>query len=318
VGFGCPNTDTGNGATRFYFVQGRNACGASEFGLGDSGFRGTPVGEKSTYERILPGYSVSEGGFVVPLDAPLFVRLRSEVDIDPASVWGIVETDGLSTDLLEWMPIREGVLNDGWVRYVPEGLWSPGAEIVMTVGGSTVLGEVLGPLTYIFTTESAAAFEARGAKAEGVAADAVPAGAVPGLPDASGDVVNIGPAEAYLTPQWISLPVPAGIDPASLDVYYYQRTLSGGDWYLGANVGGWMIPESLQVQTLDGATYLRVQVTHGGLVQLAPSALKDQIVIAEAGVAGPLTNLFTGDGMLLALLAGALLLMAVRRRGRSA
>ncbi|MCC6142718.1 MAG: carboxypeptidase regulatory-like domain-containing protein [Candidatus Hydrogenedentes bacterium] len=317
TGFGCPmGDDSANGATRYYFVQSRNACGSSEFGLGDSGFRGTPVGEKTTYERVLPGYDVAENAFVLPLDAPLFLRLRSEADIDPASVWGIVETDGLSTDALEWMPVREGVANDGWVRYVPAGLWTPGAEIVMTAGATTVTGEAVGPLTYIFTAESQEAYETRAAegKAAGVSAEAVAAGAVPALPDGVGDVINVGPAAAYETPQWILLPVPAGADVASLEVYYYQRTLNGGAWYLGANVGGWMVPETLEVRTLDGGTYLRVQVTHGGLVQLAPRALKDQIVNVEAGVAAPLTSLLTGDSLVLLLLATGLVAMALRRR----
>jgi hypothetical protein len=76
----------------------------------------------------------------------------------------------------------------------------------------------------------------------------------------------------YEEPQRVWLPIPEGIDPARVRVYYYHATCNAiGDdkgWYPAENVEGWLVPDSYVYTQAEGAAYLGFLVRHAGIVQL--------------------------------------------------
>jgi parallel beta-helix repeat protein len=197
--------------------------------------------------KALPYTRASDGSRLAGLNTPLAIRLRGEAAVDPASVWG-----GPVSGILDVRAVEEGDLRDIWVVVTPDESAYLEGMAELAVAGLTVAGNAVQSETYRFRTD-----------ADAEVAD------TPALPELGLDVPHvIQPEEVYGEPQRIWLPVPAGVNPRDVHLYYYHADGDGRGWYPAENVENWLVPESYEVTSQDGDTYLGFLVRHAGIVQL--------------------------------------------------
>ena len=298
-----------------YWVVARSACGESGLSGSDQGYRGTGK-SLSVYEKVLPGE------FVEP-DSALYLRLRSDEDIDPASVWGEVTCSQFATDEVEWQWVSEDTANDGWVLYRPSVPWVEGDVITMTAGGTTLSGVALEPVTYRFEVIAEGAAKAGEAvwqpayadfdasvldlevEANGVVELTVLDDAAPAAGGALSPVYDLGPGQVYDVPQRVWLPLPGGVAAADVQLSFYHTGEDEGGWYAAEQVAGWLVEDSYLALEVDGVRYLGFVVRHGGVVQLVSA---DSAEMAAAAVPGARY----GDLLLLGV-CGLVLLMSGRK-----
>ncbi|MCL4218302.1 MAG: hypothetical protein KJ052_15040, partial [Candidatus Hydrogenedentes bacterium] len=291
----------------------------------DTGYRGSAkaVSGTTTYEEILPASAGAVG--IQPADT-IAIRLRSDESI--ASVWGYVSATDFEDDAIEWVPLDSPHGGDGWVVYRSQGTWYPGEIVTMMVGGETAGGTRLGPLTYAFpvvdsTTKKLATavvdqpgytdlegqllLSAEENQKESVLEKLDP-GVVSELPGAVSSSYRITPDGPYKAPQRVWLPVPGGISPDALSIYYHQGEALAGTWFPAQNVDGWAVDGSTLVLELENKAYLGVLVRHGGVVALGPSDASE--FVANASIA-PSQELFTGFPENVLLLGAVIAILGV-------
>jgi hypothetical protein len=81
-------------------------------------------------------------------------------------------------------------------------------------------------------------------------------------------VYRLGPPGVFMEAVVVQIPVPEGIDPAELGLWYFSESARHRGWYPGQRVQGWMAPESLGVVEEDGELYVQFEVNHSGVIQL--------------------------------------------------
>ncbi len=322
---GCGSSSTLSFTTHYYWVQAQSPCGASDPVGADTGYRGSSkaVSGATTYERILPVSAAEEG--IQPADS-IAIRLRSDEPI--ASVWGYVSATDFEDDAVEWVPLDSSTGDDGWVVYRPQGAWYPGEIVTMMAGGKTASGTTLGPLTYAFPVADSAMkvlapalveqpeyadFEGQGllsadeSQNESILERLDP-GVVSELPGAVSHSYRITPDGPYAAPQRVWLPVPDGVSPDALSIYYYQGGALTGTWFPAQNVDGWAVDDGTLVLELESKAYLGVLVRHGGVVALGPSDSSE--IVANASLA-PSQDLFTGFPENVLLLGAVIAILGV-------
>jgi len=200
----------------------------------------------------------------------LAIRLRSEAEIDPDSIWGPVPDYTEDEATVEWQPVGEGDLRDVWVIFRPKETWYLDEVISLTVGAETVSGELVEPVTYEFQTESEEEYVQRVTNdtepmwqpqygedfdTDGLELDAESnetAVVTPADEQTTDDTLAeglekpyvIGPERVYDVPQRVWLPVPENVDPDTIELYYYHATGDDKGWYPAENVEGWLVPDS--------------------------------------------------------------------------
>lgn len=227
-------------------------------------------------ETVLPlSLSESPTSAVSPTEV-LAMRLTSESAVDPASVWATLESGNFSASGGTWRATTDGDDTDGWVVFAAEEPLPVGATVLMTVGATTVDGEVLGPLAQEFAVDGAKAAINMPALVEDSTIEALPEI----VAASQSSVYRISPAGVFSEPLTIQIPVAAGQDPDSLAIYYFSEAASHNDWYLGDNVVGWLVPGSRRTVEVDGKTHIEVQVNHSGVMQLGKAV---QFKLGSAG-----------------------------------
>ena len=83
-----------------------------------------------------------------------------------------------------------------------------------------------------------------------------------------GTSFTIMPERVYSQPQRVWLPIPQGIDPGSVRLYYYHSSGDGIGWYAADAVEGWLVPNSGLYLELEGNSYAGFLVRHTAIVQL--------------------------------------------------
>jgi len=241
----------------------------------------------TVYEPVMPFTTVEDGLQAAHADSVLAIRLRSEAEIDPESVWGSVPNYTEDEVATEWQPVVEGDLHDVWVIFRPHETWYLDEVISLTVSAETVSGEPVGPVTFQFRTESEEEYFERVTDvvepvwqpqydedfdAESTdTAVLTPAGQQPTstpLSDGLDAPVIIRPERVYEIPQRVWLPVQEGIETSEVELYYYHPAGDNKGWYPAETVAGWLVPDSYLELDLDGTTYLGFLVRHAGIVQL--------------------------------------------------
>jgi hypothetical protein len=233
----------------------------------------------------------------VSCDSTLAVRLTADEPIDPESVWAVAQGE-------EWMETGGAWLaassdnTDGWVVFSSVAGLPAGQTITLTVGGVTVGGAVLEPVSRDFAVDAS--------KMHTAAPGLIESAETPALPDllAAGRsaAYRIEPAGVYAEPATVQVPVPAGVDPVGMQIYYYSESVAQAGWYLGENVIGWMVPESVTVVEMDGQAYVQFAANHSGIVQLGqPLEAKMGGTTVEFGADGPRGMLISFAAVLLAL-----------------
>ena len=254
----------------------------------------TAASHNTIYEPVVPFSAASETLRAAKADSVLAIRLRSETGIDPYSIWGPVPGRNEGEASVEWMPVDEGDLRDIWVLFRPNEMWYLDDVITLTASAETVEGESVETQTYQFQVESEEDYETRTAEPEqgiwqpeygedfatdgldltaesneqAVVAPADVATATEPLAEGIDAPLTIGPEQVYDVPQRVWLPVPDGVDPSAVRIYYFHATGDDQGWYPAENVEGWLVPDSYLHLRTNGTTYLGFLVRHAGIVQL--------------------------------------------------
>ncbi len=263
------------------------------------------AGNRTTYELVLPFTQTVDSMQAAQADSVLAVRLRSKAEIDPESIWGPVPSYSDDEVTVEWQPVEEGDMRDVWVIFRPREYWYLEDVISLTVGAETVSGDTVAPVTYEFQTESEEEYSDRitepaepiwqpqydedfDAEELDLDAESNETAIVTRIengysPVSLGDSLDlgqspfsIGPEQVYDEPQRVWLPVPEGVNPAAVRLYYYHPAGDDKGWYPAENVEGWLVPNSYLSLELEDATYLGFLVRHAGVVQLRMSAERDK------------------------------------------
>lgn len=255
----------------WYWVRAQNICGQSVLSAGDSGYRG---GVKSALSGpvTLPALPIESRDDGIAPDSRLAVRLAANAPIDPSTVWGIVSARDFEDTSVTWQPADENQTS-GWVVYTPSLQWFAGEVVTMQAGASTVSGDPVEPVSYVF--------QAGHGMSDPLAAVAQPKGRHPGAellseaPDADlppflesvGPAYRIHPDTLFDSPREVFVPIPVGADLDALTPFLYVGASPDGDWAPGPLVEGWLAADPAVVE-IDGSLYLRLMVNHGATVQL--------------------------------------------------
>ena len=331
----------------YYWVVAIGECSRSASSLPDAGYAG---GRSlidiliDLWERVFPSKMLTEDVRLAEVDSTLAIRLRSDEAIDPDTVYGLVSCRTIETDAAFWLLIDEDAANDGWVIYEPDTLWMPGDTITMTAGAQTVSGEPVGPVTYDFLVQqedpeavAKDGWTSTGGMPSGAGqtiiwqpqagtdydggldaensdliqvADALEEAVLP-LEYGVGAAYVLGPDQVFMQPQRVWLPLPEGVLPSEVALYYYYQGEDGeAGWYSADHVEGWVVPDSYLALNVDGVAYLGFVVRHAGTAQLGyPTEGKSTSASILPGVSRP-----SGDALLLALAAGTLLVYSLRKK----
>ena len=280
---------------------------------GDEGWSGAKVIATSVCEEVLPAPSAGESAIAVDGAAVVALRLRGEAPIDPGTVWAQALQAGVTIPLeAGWTPVpgRDG--SDGWVEAAVDALQN--GSCVVTVGALPEGGQEV-----VSATE---AFLLTGGKGEGAAA-ASPyieeVEAADGIPriiaEPVSPVYRVGPTGVFAVAQPVLIPVPEGVDPEQVDLYYFSESARHPGWYQGENVMGWIVEGSRTVVEEDGRLFIQVGLTHSGVLQLGRSTRIDLGGVASVGVAVRGTKAQWGS-VVLTLGALTILFAGLRRRTR--
>ncbi|MBI2425866.1 MAG: putative Ig domain-containing protein [Candidatus Hydrogenedentes bacterium] len=310
-------------AAIYYWIRAVNDCGAGAASEPDVG---TPGGLKrallQVYENALPASRDESGRRILVPDSVLALRLHHQDGIDPATVWGEVSAPGYTSGVVRWAPAGD-YGQDGWVLHESGYLWVPGEEVQFRAGALTLLGEaVLSGEIHFFVADAPLEAGKSGVEsaAELRATLTEAARGLPPLAGASAESYALVPDAVYEAPRRVWLPVPAGVDAATLYPWYYYATDSGHEaWYPASAVSGWLVPDSMEILEEDGQTYYGMLVNHGGTMQLATLAefrLKTDGASALPMHASSWRN--GGDLLLYAIVLAGLAWVARLRRTRGA
>jgi len=203
-------------------------------------------------------------GIVSPTDT-LAIRVTAKASIDPESIWAELEGPDWTATGGVWRPTLSGDDRDGWILLALDEPMPQGDAVTMTVGAELTDGTTLDPISKDFqigpwngdTTAPVTLTEEANVNT---------------LPEILGTpqspVYRIAPAAAFLEPVTIQIPVPDGVNPDSLNIYYFSESDLHNDWYPADNVIGWIVPESRQNVYMDNRAYVEIQVNHAGILQL--------------------------------------------------
>ncbi|MBX7257679.1 MAG: hypothetical protein K1Y02_15065 [Candidatus Hydrogenedentes bacterium] len=301
---GCGGGSSTQYTTYYYWIRAQNQCSQSALSTPDSGYRGLAksASDATAIEMALPSKATGP----VLLDSSLALRLFSEEPIDVSSVWGRVETDSLQDSTVSWVPV-DGSDTDGWVVYTPQIAWVPGELIFMSAGASTQSGVALPALQYVFKADPDGAISEMGAKGvlSGASLMTVNTQDLPELSEAVGPAYAIDPCSVFSAPQTISIPIPSGIDPADVEVYYLASSSEGPVWHRGESVAGWLLESAVKGDSLA------VTIRHGGIVCLGYRAN-----LANVTTAGLVDSKGALDNVILTVLVVGALAIAHWRRSR--
>jgi hypothetical protein len=223
--------------------------------------------EMDVREDAFPLTTDDRDGVAIVESGPLALRLSSDEAIDPESVWAYLESGNWSAEGGQWRVTDPNDGRDGWVVFVPEGPLPSGGPVTMVASALTVRGEEVGPAVKEFWVEQ----NASGAY-DGAGQQVVEETGIEPLPEilaaSVSPVYRLGPPGVFMEAVVVQIPVPAGMDPAELGVWYFSESARHCGWYPGDRVQGWIAPESLGVVEEDGELYVQFEVNHSGVMQL--------------------------------------------------
>lgn len=292
------NGSPGGIAQYYYWVVARNSCGNSGSSAAAQGYRAS---QKAATGVIAPSALPGAHDRVQPCDA-LAIRIQSDNPVDPGSVWGTVDAEGMEDSSVEWIP-DSGLQTAGWVVYRPAGQWFPGEVVVFTASAQTMDGEPVGPIAQLFEV----------AEEPDACADAAPCAvaaddsALTPSPSGNGNVYRILPEAPSGEPFAVFLPLPEGVSASGVSIYYFVTGYGGGQWYPGEQVAGWMVSGAARQAVQDGVPGLAFEVRYGGAV-----CLDIEPEVSSAGDGAPFSQV-AGNGLLMFLPAALFIL----RRGRT-
>ncbi|MCF6285204.1 MAG: hypothetical protein L3K26_08435, partial [Candidatus Hydrogenedentes bacterium] len=299
----------------FYWVLARveGSC-EGDPGLSDRGHVGQEAeaaAAKAFFAPALPGRDIGENPRLALQGEDLAVRLRSEIELDPASIWAEVDALGGNVPVSTWQS-NDGGMNDIWVIQSADAAWQPGDQVTITVGALTVEGDSVGPITFTFDIAASGkdsstllaqpdhdASEESSDELGLFREDEVEHGAaLNGL----GDVYRIR-GGVFETPQRVWVPLPAGLDPSEAVLYYYHENGEETLWYPAEDIAGWLVEDSYLYVELDGVPHLGFTVRHEAIVQLGHAPAAGEASASAAMFGGTMTPGMLVNILLMAALA---------------
>jgi len=243
---------------------------------------------RMTHEPVMPFTRTADALQAAQADSVLAIRLRTDAEIDPNTIAAPHDETQASA---EWQPVHEGDMSDVWVVFTPNEAWRFDDTITLSVAARTADGDPIGPLSYQLQVESQDAHEERiSTPPTGFWQPQADTDYDADTPDPTDETVLVTPATAetaptplregvaaplHLAPEsvydparrvWI--PVPPGVNPAEVRLYYYHPNGNDAGWYPAENVQGWLVPDSYLHLRLNATNYLGFLVKHAGIVQL--------------------------------------------------
>lgn len=232
-------------------------------------------------ETALPLDLESDPDAIVAQDAALSIRYVTDAPVDADSAWAAAECNGEELAVhAEWVSIDDA---DGWIVVTPEDAW-PVSVVTVTVGACDPDGVEFEPVVKMFRVADAA-------KADEPSVQN-------GQAIVQADTYTITPEGAFAEPLTVELPLPNGVAPDDVEIYYYSESAAHAGWYPADQIKGWLVPSSRQTITRDGHTYIQFQVNHSGTVQLGHAE-----TVTFAGLRNAMPDLMILTLMLVLLLA---------------
>lgn len=207
--------------------------------------------DRVTYARTMPMRATDEDAVTISHDSTIAMRLRADTPVDARSLRMI----GYPDAQFEMQPADAESRSDFWVVATPQPYWP--ADHPFAVGFEISDREHALSLTAISSTMPKQAVSL------------VDAASVP--PMASGGVgqpLAIAPEAVFPEPVRITLPIPTHVSPDEVGLFFYQRAEADLGWYPAENVIGWVVPESIHIETGEGAHYIAFDARHAAIVQL--------------------------------------------------
>jgi hypothetical protein len=254
---------------RTYTVVAKNACGTSAQSAADSGDDLVSTG-------IMANGFIVQGG-----DLPSFA-VRWTHDAAIAETLAVTAKIGTTPVAGSGRWLSATLSGFDWIVFTPVA--PVGLEGNLTVSGTAVeqyyTNQYTRTVQYTFDLADTADYADEPSVVEleeGVLA--------PIDPDGS-PIYEILPHALFEEPITVQLPVPGGLNPATLDIWYFGEAAHETSWCPNDTVRGWLVPGSRKVVTIDGQDYVEFKVNHAGIVQLAAPLTKH--VSAKAGFFGGL------------------------------
>ena len=253
----------------------------------------------SVFEPVFPYTIVAQDIRAAQSDAELVLRLRSEEAITTETILATILPDGYAGEqlVMDLKPVAEGDLTDVWVTFQMADGWALDDFISLAAGASTLNGGTINSLAH-FQIESAEEQDARAALPDlriwqpqpGVDFDpegmdlnvesadevVITLGAKTNSPPLSigiGTPFTIGPECVYTQPQRVWLPVPKGVDPNAVRIYYHHGAGANPGWYPAEAVEDWLVPENQLFLDVEDTTYIGFLIRHAGIAQLGVPAV---------------------------------------------
>ena len=245
---------------------------------------GALILDKHIYAPVIP-FSRADGFRIANPRSALALRLRHVDGINESSIW--VRDRDLPAGI-RWRPVAEKDASDIWVILEPRDFWSAGIDLEVSSGASSALGESLESASYVFRIEDDSQkgetiwqpkpgvdFDSNEVATRVDSSNSVQVSSmdsdVPTLPGGIGDPVAIGPEEVFDVPQLVWLPLPLGVDPSAVNLFYYHNSSDEAGWYPAENVEGWLAQGSLLHLNVSDTIYLGFLARHAAIVQLGVS-----------------------------------------------
>lgn len=295
--------------TYYYWVVARTAAGCA----GDpsqtpaqgarSAAKFAPESSPASVTSI-PGKRDADGLRPVAADGALAVRLIAADALDATQIWGQVHGVDAAEYTLDELPGAGP--GDVWLRATPKSVWPEVGPLYFEAGGQTVTGAPVEGVVVGFVVTPAG-------KDAGDGLQAVDPATLPFLENGLNAPYALLPEGVYDAPRRVLIPVPAGEDAQTLNVYYLNDVDGAATWHAWSAVPGWL-DAAPEVVNVNGAAYLAIAARHSGVLQLG---LPETAATASAAMPPfAWTPGQRGDSLLAALLLGVGFLVSARLRRR--
>jgi uncharacterized repeat protein (TIGR02543 family) len=219
------------------------------------------------HEEVLPADLIGSPSTKIKGFQPIAIRVIEDIGIDPKSAWYMVEGDrGYVADGGTWLASSEFSSQDGWIVFSPTRPYVAGEILTISAGANRVDGTPIEPLTYTFEVCTC---PETAPEPPFIAETEVDSPLNTSLGTAVTASYRIGPSGVFDEPVTVQIPVPEGMDPGELVLFYFSESDRHRGWFPAERVTGFLVPDSRRAVAIGGIDYVEVQVQHSGVLVLA-------------------------------------------------
>ena len=251
--------------------------GVSDVGHADAESDDTTLDNDSlrdglVFAPVLPYTQDDDGRILAAEEHSLALRLRNDSPLDPSSAWYRIETNWTADATATWRFADGDDASDLWISIEPDSTWYVDDSIEAEVGAEWAQASNIQRFL-IETSHSSLETEieqpASAGSAKSVLSITPGSPTTKGIPEGGvGTPFSIGPEQLYDEPRVAWLPLPLGIEPDEVALYYHHPYGEFAGWYPAENVIGWLAAADLLTIEEGGITYLGFTINHAATVQL--------------------------------------------------